>query len=236
MSDVKPAAPVKSITDFLNPLDERESLVTLQNAYAQRSVFYFKTDASEKTVAASIDSFVDKKVILKLETPDIPVTIDVDVNIKFNIGTEVYFAKTPIQRHLGLPCFDLGAKIIQLKRRKEPRYLIPKKWIHTAGLVSSQPNMKPIPCSVVDISLSGMRLEIKDLTQIECKRDEVIKIQFQVHRRAEVTCNAVVRFYMNRLHHGTLLGLELVFSKDMQKERVASIVEDIISFQNGQKF
>ena len=230
MSDVKP------ITDFLNELDEKESLIALQNAFSHRSILFFKTDADERVLSATIDSFVDKKVILKLENLDIPITVNVEVSIKFNIHTEIYFIKVPIKRHLGLAYFELSSKVIQLKRRKEGRYLVPKKYLQTAMIASHSIGKKLIPCVVLDISYSGMRLEVKDLVHYQLKRDEVIKIQFQIHRRAEVQCDAVVRFFMNRLNHGTLLGVELSFTKDVQRERVAGIVEDIISFQNGQKF
>lgn len=229
-------APARSVTDFLNELDERESLVALQMAYSQKSALYFKTEAAEKIVMCTIDALVDKRVMLKLESPEMPVSVDVEISIKFNIGTEVYFIKTPIKKLLGKPYFETNVKVIQLKRRKEPRYLIPKKWLQTAAVLGAHAKIKPVPCSVINISRSGMRLEVKDLTQLPFQRDDLIKIQFQIHRRAEVNCEALVRFFMNRLNQGTFLGLELVFATDMQKERVAGIVEDLIGFQKGQKF
>ncbi len=234
MTDDK--APERAITDFLNELDERESLLALKSAFTQKSVLYFRTDAAEKVIAAAIDSFIDKRVILKLENPDISITINVEVSIKFNVGTEVFFVKTPIKSYLGSLCFDLTSKVIQLKRRKEPRLLVPKKYTQSAAILSQVAGVRPILCTVIDISSYGMRLEVKNLMQIQVKRDDMIKIQFQIHRRAEVQCEARVRFFMNRQNHGTLLGLEMVYTKDIQRERVSGIVDDIVSFQNGQKF
>ncbi len=228
--------PVRSITDFLNELDARESLVTLQTAYSQKSVLYFKTEAADKMVACTIDGLIDKRAILKIENPEIPIATDVETSIKFNIGTEVYFVKTPILKLGNMAFFDMGVKVIQLKRRKEPRYLLPKKWQQASSILGANPKIKPIPCTVIDISLSGMRLEVKELYQLPLQRDDVIKVQFQIHRRAAVICDALVRFYLRRTGNGTLLGLELIFTNEMQKERVVGIVEDLIGFQKGQKF
>ena len=232
MSDERQARPV---TEFLIDLNENESFLALQSAYSQKSVLLFKTEAAPKIINCTIDSFVDKKVILKLEDPSTPIAVGVEVSMKFSLGTEVYFVKAPIKKQGTLAYFDVSAKVIHLKRRKEPRYVIPKKWNQAAAIISASPGIKPVPCTVIDISASGLRLEVKESVHINCKRDDIIKVQFQIHRRAEVACDAIIRFFMNRNGAGTLLGLELIFMKEVQRERVVGVVEDINGFLTAVK-
>ncbi|MBC7741444.1 MAG: PilZ domain-containing protein [Bdellovibrionaceae bacterium] len=232
MADEKPA---RSVTEFLVELPPVDSLLALQNAYSQKSTLYFKTEADEKVIACTIDSFVDRKVFLKLVQADIPVKVGVEVSIKFNLGTEIFFVKAPILKQGTLAYFDVDAKVIQLKRRKEPRYVVPKKWTQSASIISALPGIKPIACTIIDISATGIRFEVINSMHLNYKRDDRIKVKFQVHRRGEVEAEAIVRFFMNRLNHGTLLGLELLFNKEVQRERVSGIVDDIVGFEAASK-
>lgn len=109
---------------------------------------------------ATINSLSDKKVILHIEPAGAAIKLETDVSMKFNIGTEVYFIKAPIKSYLNNYYFDFSATVIQLKRRREPRYQIPKKWSQTAFLLNFRPDMRTVNCIVHDISLSGIRLEI----------------------------------------------------------------------------
>lgn len=223
-----------SVTEFLNELDEKDSITALQSCYSQKSALIFKTDASPNALKATIDSFTDKKVVLNIENNDASVATDVVVSIKFNIGTEIYFVKAPLKKYLNKLYFDLATRVIQLKRRKEPRYQPPKKWTQTAVVLNPTLEARSVKCSVIDISKSGIRLEVLQELNF-CKKDDVLKLQFQIYKRAEIICEGTVRFVLTRNGQGPIIGLEFTNLKDNQKERISNIVEDIVMFLSTQK-
>lgn len=223
-----------SVTEFLNELDEKDSITTLQSCYSHKSALIFKTDASPNAVKATIESFTDKKVVLSLENNDTPVTTEVVVSIKFNIGTEIYFVKAPLKKYLNKVYFDQTTRVIQLKRRKEPRYQIPKKWTQTAAVLNPTLELRSVKVNVVDISLSGIRLEVLQELNF-CKMGDTLKFQFQIYKRAEIVCEGIVRFVLTRKGSGPIIGIEFTNLKDNQKERIANIVEDLVMFTSNQK-
>jgi hypothetical protein len=212
------------ITEFLSELSESESLSALRQAHNQKSGFIFKPENSPTAIKCFIESFSDKRAILSLENNDAKYLNEKEASLKFNIGTEVYFVKALIKTHLNRYYFDMNSKVIQLKRRKEPRFFIPANWNQTARLVTREGD---IVCKVLDISLSGIRFEI--MAPLPAfQRDDITKIKFQIHKRAEVQSTAIVRFALNRPNFNQIIGME--FSAEItavQKERVASLVEDI---------
>jgi hypothetical protein len=223
------------IVDFLIDLNKTDSLVVLKNASSQKSVLVFKLAEFSQLQQTKIDYFLDKKVILGKEVSELNFNLEQDVSIKFNIGTEIYFVKTQLKKHLNKIYFDMSSKVLQLKRRKESRYLIPKKWNQSAHILNNSKALNLISCHVQDISLSGIRFEVLDQTVI-FKRDDIIKFQFQIYKRAEIASYGIVRFYLNRAGHSSILGLEFFNLKEVQKERISNIVEDIVNFQTVNKF
>ena len=136
--------------DFLSELNETDSLAALRNAHSEKSVLVFSLGTPPKPYKTSIDNFLDKRAILTSNLKEHNLPSDREISFKFNVGTETYFIKTFIKSHLNRYYFDMTSKVLQLKQRREPRYLVPKKWSQSASLQS-------VPCSVVDISLSGIR-------------------------------------------------------------------------------
>jgi len=214
------------ITEFLNELSETEGLAALKGAYTSRSPFIFKIEGVEQPVKAYINAFADKKVILTPEPATLNLPMDKEISLKFLVGTEVYFIKTVFKNHLNRVCIDMSAKVIQLKRRKEPRYLIPKGWNQTGTLIL-QNATQTLKCNVIDISKSGIRFELLEQPKLHLHRDDIVKIKFQIHKRGEVQTTAIVRFSLNRPNATSLLGLEFANITEVQNERVASIVTDI---------
>jgi c-di-GMP-binding flagellar brake protein YcgR len=128
----------------------------------------------------------------------------------------------------------MNLKVIQLKRRREPRFNIPKKWPQSASILIGAPQPEFIKCNVVDISLSGIRFEILQ-QHPEYKREDIIKIKFQIYKRAEVSTLAIVRFILVRPNASSILGLEFAEISNIQKERVAHIVQDIHLYNSTNK-
>lgn len=222
------------ITEFLNELSETDGLAALKGAYSNRSPFVFKLEGIDQPVKAYIESFADKKVILSPEPATLNLPVDKEVSIKFLVGTEVYFIKTVFKNHLNRFCIDMNAKVIQLKRRKEPRFLIPKGWNQSATLIL-QNATQTLNCNVIDISKSGIRFELLEQPKLQLHRDDIVKIKFQIHKRGEVQTTAIVRFSLNRPNATSLLGLEFANITEVQNERVASIVNDIELFLAAHK-
>lgn len=223
------------ITEFLSELAESEALSVLREAYSRQAILVFKLENMTQPCLARINSFVDKRVMLSTEPIDAILPTDKEVSMKFNIGTEVYFVKTHFKAHMNRFYFDMGTKVIQLKRRKEPRFVIPKNWNQSGCIVISANSHEQIRCNVIDISKSGIRFELTDETHQVYRRDDIIHIRFQIHKRAEVSTMAIVRFALYRPQNTSLLGLEFANISDLQSERVASIVGDLQLNQNAFK-
>ena len=221
------------ITEFLNELAESEALAALKGAYSSRSPFIFKIEGIEQPIKAFISAFSDKKIIISPE-PAVNLPTDKEISLKFLVGTEVFFIKTIFKVHLNRFYIDMDTKVIQLKRRKEPRFLIPKTW-NQSGVVILPKASETLKCNVIDISKSGIRFELLDQPKTHFHRDDVVKIKFQIHKRGEVSTTAIVRFALQRPNANALLGLEFAEITDVQNERVASIVNDITLYTSTQK-
>lgn len=215
--------------DFLSELNATDSLKALKSAHSQKSVLVFSIGTPPKPYKTSIDNFMDKRAILTSNLKEHNLPSDREISFKFNVGTETYFIKTFIRSHLNRYYFDMTSKVLQLKRRREPRYLIPKKWIQSASLHS-------VPCTVVDISLSGIRFEFSGKHKFPVlQRDDIVSIKFQIHKRSEVAATAIVRFVLSKPDQSAIMGLEFAKITDVQSERVASLVQDIILFSTTSK-
>ena len=216
------------VIDFLVELTESDAAIVLQNAFNQKSAFVFKLAESAIPFQTSIESFFDRRVILDKDVALVQFNLEQDVSIKFNIGTEVYFVKTKLKKYLNRIYFDKSSKIIQLKRRKEPRYVIPKKWNQTATLGG-------IACLVQDISVSGIRFECVD-QGVTFKTKEIVQIQFQIYKRGMVEVEAIVHFFLNRKGQSSLIGMEFKNISNLQQEKIKSVIDDIINFQAAAKY
>ncbi len=222
------AAPIGS-ADFLSELNETDSLAALRSAHSEKSALVFSIGSPPKPYKTSIDNFMDKRAILTSNLKEYKLPSDREISFRFNVGTETYFIKTFIKSHLNRYYFDMTSKVLQLKRRREPRYLIPKKWSQSASLQS-------VPCSVVDISLSGIRFEFSGKHKVPVlQRDDIVSVKFQIHKRSEVAATAIVRFILNKPDTSAIVGLEFAKITDVQSERVASLVQDIILYGTTSK-
>lgn len=217
--------------EFLIELGEAESLSALREAHSQQSPFVFKI-ADQAPMRMQIVNFLDKRAILDAEVNHIKLPDNQDISFKFNVGTEVYFVKTKVKSHLNRYYFDMSSRVIQLKRRKEPRWLIPKKWTHSSCVVL--PKGTQLPCQVHDLSQSGIRLEVME-GQPQYKRDDIINIKFQIYKRGEVITPAIVRFVLVRPGANMLLGLEFAQISEVNSQRVADTIGDIKMYNSTVK-
>lgn len=228
-----PEAPVGH-ADFLSELNESESLAALRNAHSERSALVYSLGAPPKAFKIFIDNFLDKRTILTSGSTEHALPTGQEISFKFHVGTETYFLKTFIKTHLNRYYFDMNSKVVQLKRRRESRYLVPKKWNQTALLLVKF--AKPVSCMVVDLSLSGIRLELSERQEVPiCEHEDIVSIKFQIHKRSEVSATAIVRFVLNKPGKNVVIGLDFAKITEVQSARVASLVQDIILFGTTSK-
>lgn len=230
-----PSAPVGH-ADFLSELNESDSLAALRSAHSEKSVLVFTVGSPPKPVKTFIDNFNDKRAILNSELKEHALPADREISFKFHVGTETYFIKTFIKSHMNRYYFDMSSKVLQLKRRREPRYLVPKKWNQTAAIQLQNYRLPDLSCTVLDISLSGIRFEIHAGQKIPgFVRDDIISLKYQIYKRGEITATAIVRFLLVKPNMPTIIGLEYGNISEVQSKRVASLIDDIILFASTNK-
>ncbi|MFN3697685.1 MAG: PilZ domain-containing protein [Pseudobdellovibrio sp.] len=213
--------------EFLVELEENDALIAMQKCIDSFSDLIIKIDHDPQTYTAKIKKSENHKVYIETPFEEKLKTINDSVSIKFFIGTEVFFIKTPIEALDEQLCFSDKAKIIQLKRRKEERHNIPDGWPQLAAIWSIQQKIKN-DAVVIDISYSGIRFEIPQLT-LPVEKGDIIRIQFKVNKRSEVVCDAKVRFKLKKPNGSHIFGMEFGRIQDSQKSRVRSVVDDIIA-------
>lgn len=213
--------------EFLVELEESEGFSALQNCLTAGSELILRNESDPSAVAAKMSSFADQKVFLETTQVEKLSTFKGLTSIKFFIGTEVYFVKTPLEVVDQKVCFEQSAKVVQLRRRKEPRYNIPEKWNQISAIWSIELKLKN-EGKVTDISNGGCRYEIPNLT-LELKKGDKIRLQYQIFKRAVVVCDGIIRFIMRKSNGTTILGLEFVDLQKGNKARIDNIVEDLIN-------
>lgn len=217
------------MAEYLFELDAQKSLEALQNCYSQKSILIFKSSSSNHVLRARIESFVDRKVILKFDNLASDIDLNEVLSIKFNVGTEVFFVKTSLKKFLTQYYFDLTVQVIELRRRKQTRYEIPKKWKQNAALPKTYIKEQPVLCRILDLSLTGLRIEVvanENLFQI----DQILEVQFQIHQRASIACQTIIRFIKANPNNSICLGLEFLPLNAAQVEKISSLLEDLKNF------
>ncbi|MCM2353069.1 MAG: PilZ domain-containing protein [Pseudobdellovibrio sp.] len=221
------AANTGNAGEFLVELEEKDAFLALHNCFTLNSDLILKNEADPNPVSAKIQFFADKKIFLETPQLDKLALFQGQTSIKFFIGTEVYFIKTSLEVVDDQICFDQSSKIVQLRRRKEPRYNIPEKWNQTAAVWSIELRIKNL-ARVTDISYGGCRFEVPKLS-LSINKGDQIRIQYQIFKRADVVCDAIVRFIMRKPNGTTVLGLEFTQLQKSHKSRINNIVEDLVN-------
>jgi len=214
--------------EFLVELEENDASVVMQKCIDSFSDLIIKIDNDPQTYTAKVKRSENGNVFVETTFEEKLKTISENVSIKFFLGTEVFFVKTPLRLHEEQLCFSEKSKIIQLKRRKEERHNIPEGWPQLAAIWSIQDKTKN-DATVIDISNSGIRFEVINLT-LPVEKGDVIRIQFKINKRTEVVCDAKVRFKLKKQNGSHIFGLEFGRILDSQKSRVRSVVDDIIAY------
>ncbi len=219
---------VKVTSEYLVEMPDAEALHLISQSMTNQIDFSIKFEKLVQPISAKIEKIGQGIIYFK---PKISLNVAIESQIgtiKFFIGTEVYFIKNVISVQNGLITVDHFSKIIQFKRRKHVRYVIPEKWSQSATIRSMETKFKA-NARVIDLSIGGIRLEVAELTQI-FNKNESLRIQFQIFKRAEVICDAVVKFCGQKTNGVSMLGLEFQAVQEGHKSRIRNVIEDIIYF------
>ena len=215
-------------TEYLVEIPEMEALQMISQSMIGQVEFSIKLEKSIQTYTAKIDKIGQGKIFFRPKTP-LKESIEVQVGtIKFFVGTEVFFLKSQVEFLNG--CFTIPhqTKIIQFKRRKFIRYVIPPKWNQTAALRSFETKFK-LNAKVLDISLGGIRLEVTEPITTPIGKGEIYRIQFQIFKRGETLCDGEIKFIGPRPNGVTLIGLEFRNLSESHQSRIQSVIDDIIN-------
>lgn len=214
--------------EFLVELEENDASIAMRKCIDSFSDLIIKIDNDPQTYTAKVKRSENGSVFIETPFEDKLKTVSESVSIKFFIGTEVFFIKTPLLNHEGQIYFSEKIKIIQLKRRKEERYNVPVEWQQLAAIWSVQQKIKN-EAIVMDVSYSGIRFEVTQLT-LPVEKGDIIRIQFKINKRSEVVCDAKVRFKLKKPNGSHVFGMEFGRIQDSQRSRVRSVVDDIIAY------
>lgn len=213
--------------EYLNELEANKAFEVLNNCFTVGSDLTIRNEFEPNPLSAKISFFADSKIFLETEHAEKMATFKGQTSIKFFIGSEVYFIKTTLEVVEKQICFDQSAKVVQLLRRKEPRYNIPEKWNQTAAIWSIELRIKN-QAKVINFSLSGCRFEVPRLS-LDLSLGDQIRLQYQIFKRANVVCDAIVRFITHKPNGSAVLGLEFTNLQKGHKSRIESIVGDLIN-------
>ncbi len=145
---------------------------------------------------------------------------------KIQISSDVYFFKTEVFQEGRKNIIQKPFNVFRLVRRKENRFKIPASW-QQQTLVLANENMKlNSRANILEISISGLKIHaVSDLLRVT--KDELIKVQFRLHKRGEMTAKGIIRhLHRNRLG-GFTLGIELVKNSVLIENKIQSICEDL---------
>lgn len=214
--------------EFLTELTPEEALHVFNECLAIHSDMTIKLENEVQPLHAKIDFLADGKVFLKLSIDYKSINYVGLSNVKFFIGTEVYFIKTQLDTVNDALCFDQHTSVLHLKRRKEPRYNIPKHWDQTSTIWSLQTKAKNL-ARVLDISYHGLKLEIPAMS-LNLVKNESIRVQYQLHKRARVVCDGEIKFIATKPNGAAIIGLEVKELGSVHRHKIVSIVDDLINY------
>lgn len=221
-------SPEKKTNEYLVMLDAQESSMALHKGFMAKSDFVVLIEGQAPLVGR-IEKFENNKALLQissqiLETVKFFLQTAKVGNIKFSVGTEIFFIKSPIEVVENFLAFQQASPLVQLKRRQHQRFTIPEQWQQQTYIRQIELKLR-FEAKVLDISMGGVKMEAQ-LGTFQINKGDTIRLQFQIHKRSEVLADAQVKFVMLKGIQ-TVLGLQFTNIQDSSVTRVRSLVEDL---------
>jgi len=152
-----------------------------------------------------------------------------DCAFSMKIETQVYFFKTKVQKENGEVFLKNDFEVFELVRRKEVRHKVPYEWPQSAALVLGTKRDKRLPANIIDLSKSGIRLQL--LAQLpEFRIGQRVAFTIRIHRRAIAYVNGVVKHSKRVANQLPVVGIEFEDLTPLITDKVLNICNDIVRF------
>lgn len=155
-------------------------------------------------------------------------TVEATFKIETTQGT--YFFKSFIQFIDDQLTLVGPFRLFQLTRRKNIRFPIPKDWEQSISFNSYDLRKMKSTGHIIDFSSSGLRLFVDQELPVY-QKNQVLRVQFKIFRRAGIMLKAVVKHTKKNAKKKQELGLEFIELTSAIQNRIDGICSDLSHFQ-----
>lgn len=214
---------MKSVIDYLAELSPEQSERLLETVCNDKVTMQVKLGGDDKVIHIQLQKAeVENQFALSGRC----FSLSHLATFKLELGTDVYFFKTEIFQENKKNVIQKPFSVFRLVRRKESRFKIPASWQQQALILPSEKRRVASRANVRDISISGIQLHsMSDLLRFE--KDELIKMQFRLHRKSEMSVAGIIRHIRKNSQGGFNLGIEFIKNTPLVKGKLDSICEDL---------
>ncbi len=144
----------------------------------------------------------------------------------FRIGTRIFFFKSKIQ--LGGKGFfvDIGFDLIELRRRRHIRFIIPEYLTYESSIISQVYKNLRINAQLINFSESGAKIKCREsLTGIQ--KGATIILSVKAERRPAFMVACEVKFILRKQISQPEIGLHFVNPDRMTQNKITNLCEDL---------
>lgn len=144
----------------------------------------------------------------------------------FRIGTRMYFFKAKIQ--VGNKGFfvDIGFDLIELKRRRHVRFIIPENLTYDSVIISQVYKNLRIYAQLINFSESGAKIKCREsLTGIQKGATVILSVKAERRPAFMVACE--VKFILRKQISQPEIGLEFIAPDRMTQNKIINLCEDL---------
>ena len=152
-----------------------------------------------------------------------------DCAFSLKVDTQVYFFKTKVRKLNGETFLKTDFDLFELVRRKEVRHKIPYEWPQNAALVLGSKRNKRLAANIVDLSKSGIRLQLLALVP-EFRIGQKVAFTLRIHRRAIAFINGTVKHSKRVAGQLPVIGIEFFDLTPIIEDKVLNICNDIVRY------
>jgi hypothetical protein len=224
---------MRSILNQLELVDKADALLILNKASDAGLVIQLKMAAEKRIINATLQKSSSKKQFY-LGDKFLLLEADSEVTAKIIIENKLFFLKTVVKKFDQGFYFDNFDNLFELIRRKKPRFAIPLQWSQTALIQAADSETDPkVSVFIHEMSAAGMKLEVKtDLPKFE--KNQKIRIQFKVFRRAEVLVSAKIIHVTKSKVGGPTIGVEFSEASKLVENKIQNVCDDLAFFYTSE--
>ena len=144
----------------------------------------------------------------------------------FRIGTRIFFFKSKIQ--MGNKGFfvDIGFDLIELRRRRHIRFIIPESLTYESVIISQVYKNLRINATLINFSESGAKIKCREsLTGIQ--KGATILLSVKAERRPAFMVACEVKFILRKQISQPEIGLEFLNPDRMTLNKITNLCEDL---------